>query len=81
MSLVWLKMNNPPLGAEYEPLAPYNAKEEKVPFSITISGTAWYDYYGQLDYDEMYKALIDRFRAALETCGDIDVSTINMSLY
>lgn len=73
-------MSNLPLGAENDPHAPYNVKEETFKFDLGVKGIAWYEYYGHLDIDEAIEAIKSRIQAALSSLGDIDISTVDIEV-
>ena len=73
-------MSNLPMGAEYDEYAPYNAKEETFGFTLVVDGTAWYEYYGDLDVEEAALAIKERLRAALTALGDIDIDGVDLSI-
>lgn len=74
-------MSNLPLGAEYDPEAPYNAKEATFKFDLCVKGLAWYEYYDSLDIDEALDAIKPRLIAALEQLGDIEIKDVDLSIY
>lgn len=69
------------MGAEYDEFAPYNVKETTFKFELGIKGTAWYEYYGDLDTDEALDTIESRIREALVQLGDIEVKNIDISIY
>lgn len=74
-------MSNLPLGAEYDPEAPYNINEATFKFDLCVKGLAWYEYCGSLDIDEALDAIKPRLIAALEQLGDIEVKDVDLSIY
>lgn len=72
-------MSNLPLGAENDPFAPYNVKEETFKFDLGVKGIAW--YYGFLDTDEAREDIKQRLVAALSQLGDIDIKDVDISIY
>lgn len=74
-------MSNLPLGAENDPFAPYNVKEETFKFDLGVKGIAWYEYYGFLDTDEAREDIKQRLVAALSQLRDIDIKDVNISIY
>lgn len=73
-------MSNLPLGAEFDPHAPYNAEEKVFKIDITAKGLAWYEYYGYLNIDEAVEAIKSRIQAALGSLGDVDISSLDIEV-
>lgn len=73
-------MSNLPLGAENDPLAPYNVEEKVFKIDVNFKGLAWYEYYGSLNVDEAVETIKDRIKAALSNLGDVDVSSIDVEV-
>lgn len=74
-------MNNLLLGAENDPFAPYNVKEETFKLDLGVKGIAWYEYYGFLDTDEAREDIKQRLVASLSQLGDIDIKDVDISIY
>ena len=73
-------MSNIPLGAEGDPLAPYNFDEKVFKFSVEVKGDFYYEYSGELDKDEsdIARLLKERIADLIGTQGDIDLSCIEV---
>lgn len=73
---------NLPIGAENDPLAPYNFNEKVFKFSVEITGDFYYEYSGELDKDELDIAnlLKDRVADLIGSQGDIDMRRIRVNV-
>ena len=69
-------MSNIPLGAEGDPLAPYNFDEKVFKFSVEVKGDFYYEYSG--DESDIAKLLKERIADLIGTQGDIDMSCIEV---
>ena len=74
-------MSNLPLGAEYDPNAPYNEEEKVFKFDLNVKGIAYWCYNGYLDVDEAQQAIKERLLATLSQLGDIDIITSDVAVY
>lgn len=74
-------MSNLPLGAEYDPCAPFNINEDTFVFDFGVKGKAWYEYCGDLDLDEARECIKQRLVEALSQLGDIEVGRVDFSMY
>lgn len=74
-------MSNLPLGAELDPYAPFNAKEDTLRFDLGVKGIAWYEYYDTLDLDEAREDIKQRLVAALSQLGDIEIDDVDVAIY
>lgn len=73
-------MSNLPLGADNDPFAPYNIKEESFQLSVSLLGTAWYEYYGNLDIEEAVEFFKEKIKRVLSNIVDMDINLIDVSL-
>lgn len=73
-------MSNLPAGAERDPFAPYNVEEKVFKVDINAKGLAWYEYYGHLDIDEAIEATKCGLYSALNSLGDVDISTVDIEV-
>lgn len=74
-------MSNLPLGAEYDPKAPFNGEEKVFKFDLNVKGIAYWEYNGYLDIDEAQQSIKERLVAALSQLGDIDIVTSDVAIY
>lgn len=74
-------MSNLPLGAEFDPNAPFNTKEKTFKFDLGVKGVAYWEYNGYLDVEEAQQTIKERLLAALSQLGDIDIVTSDVSIY
>lgn len=74
-------MSNLPLGAEFDPNAPFNTEEKTFKFDLEVKGIAYWEYNGYLNVEEAQQTIKERLLAALSQLGDIDIVTSDVSIY
>lgn len=74
-------MSNLPLGAEFDPNAPFNTKEKTFKFDLEVKGIAYWEYNGYLDTDDAQETIKNRLLTALSKLGDIDIVTSDIAIY
>lgn len=74
-------MSNLPAGANNDPRAPYNIQETSFSIDVNVRGIAWYEYQEPFNSDEAIDVIKNRIYFALQQCGDIDVTNIDLSIY
>lgn len=74
-------MSNLPLGAKYDPKAPFNTEEKTFKFDLEVKGIAYWEYNGYLDVEEAQQTIKSRLLSALSQLGDIDIITSDVSIY
>lgn len=74
-------MSNLPLGAEFDPDAPFNIKEKAFKFDLEVKGIAYWEYNGDLDTEDAQQTIKERLLSALSQLGDTSIVTSDVSIY